>query len=134
MARELHKKKNKELYEYLCIFALNSIQEYFNKFSKEFMNKNYDILHNFAKSLYIDERCIDNNSNFETNQYEEYILIKSSKNYSEYLLNKNIMQNINSLNNINNYNNNWLRLFGINISKKYLVIVIFGIKISIKLK
>ena len=44
------------------------------------------------------------------------------------------MQNINSLNNINNYNNNWLRLFGINISKKYLVIVIFGIKISIKLK
>ena len=71
----------------------------------------------------------------------EYLLIKTNEDYNKYLLNKMVFNKINILENkIDDLkddikkSDNWFRLFGINNSKDCLIIIIFGIKISIKKK
>ena len=80
--------------------------------------------------------------------YEEYVIIKNNNTYEKYSLNKIIYNDINNLEyriNELKYNiyslqenvkkfDNWFRLFGINNSKDCLIIIVFGIKISIKKK
>ena len=84
---------------------------------------------------------MNKNIDFETEKYNKYILIKSSEDYGKYLLNKTIFDNLKYLDyeichlkeNIKK-SDNWFRLFGINNSKDCLIIIVFGIKISIKKK
>ena len=60
--------------------------------------------------------------------YNEYVEIKASDTYYKYLLFKRTRE----LNNEIYYEKNWFRLFGINNLDEYLVIILFGIKLSIK--
>lgn len=134
---ELFKKNRENMLNELYIFIFGSIIENFGKSSIEFINDNYLVLKKFVDKIYIDKKYLNNDIYFETTKYNEYILIKSSKDYSEYLLNKRIFDRIENLENkISNIekNTNWFRLFGINNSKDCLIIIVFGIKISIKKK
>ena len=138
---ELFKVSRIDILNELYIFIFGSIIEHFEKSSIEFINDNYLILKKFVEKIYIDEKYLNKNIDFETEKYNKYILIKSSEDYGKYLLNKTIFDNLKYLDyeichlkeNIKK-SDNWFRLFGINNSKDCLIIIVFGIKISIKKK
>ena len=97
--------------------------------SEEVKEKYYQYLYNFAKNIVLNYNYFDNNNKYK---YDEYILIRANKTYSEYLFNKILFDKINNFEYSTRKAYNWFRLFGINNTKEYLVIVLFGIKISIK--
>ncbi|AFR69392.1 glycosyltransferase/CDP-glycerol:poly(glycerophosphate) glycerophosphotransferase [Brachyspira pilosicoli B2904] len=106
--------------------------------SKSLQEEFYPHLYNFAKNIILSCDDFDYKNQYK---YDEYILIKSNENYNKYLLNKRIFDRINDLEyKINNLKedikkaDNWFRLFGINNSKDSLILILFGIKISIKKK
>ncbi|WP_281815655.1 glycosyltransferase family 2 protein [Brachyspira pilosicoli] len=106
--------------------------------SKSLQEEFYPHLYNFAKNIILSCDDFDYKNQYK---YDEYILIKSNENYNKYLLNKRIFDRINDLeykiNNLKEYikkADNWFRLFGINNSKDSLILILFGIKISIKKK
>ena len=101
----------------------------------------YKDIFKFSNFIKIDYQFIDKKSYYEQYIYSEYCSIIASNNYGEYLLNKRIFDRINDLEyKINNLKedikkaDNWFRLFGINNSKDCLILILFGIKISIKKK
>ena len=89
---------------------------------------NYIHIHNFFKQIFVNYKLINFKNKFKKMLYEEYIEIKTSDTYDKYLL----FNRIRELNNEINYEKNWFKLFGINNSDNHLVIILFGIKLSIK--
>ncbi|WP_157146716.1 glycosyltransferase family 2 protein [Brachyspira pilosicoli] len=123
----LYCKQNNPKYLYdLYIILWNIVVEIFINSNNSFTI--YNKLYEYANELDIKE-----NPNY--NEYMEYLLIKTNEDYNKYLLNKMVFNKINILEdriyNIEK-NTNWFRLFGINNSKDCLIIILFGIKISIK--
>ncbi|MEI0612236.1 glycosyltransferase family 2 protein [Brachyspira pilosicoli] len=112
------------------------INFYFSS-NEETKREVYKDIFDFANFIKIDYQFINKKSYYEQYIYDEYCSVMASNNYNEYLLNKRIFDRIENLENkISNIekNTNWFRLFGINNSKDYLVIILFGMKISIKKK
>ena len=117
----------------------------FNISSEIVREEYYPYLYSFVKNIQLFKESFDD---FNKYKYDEYILIKSNETYNKYLLNKRIFERINNLENkINDLKydicnlkedikktDNWFRLFGINNSKDCLILILFGIKISIKKK
>ena len=116
------------------------INFYFSS-NEETRREVYKDIFDFANFIKIDYQFINKKSYYEQYIYDEYCSVMASNNYNEYLLNKRIFDRINNLetkiNNLKEYakkSDNWFRLFGINNSKDCLIIILFGIKISIKKK
>lgn len=144
----LFEKEDNSSLDILYINIIDSMLYCFNKFSVKNMSIQYHMLHDFIKDMYIDNNKIDMKSERNAKYYLEYILLKSSEDYNKYILDKIIFDNFKYLeykiddlkNEINNLKedirkaDNWFRLFGINNSKDCLIIIVFGIKISIKKK
>ncbi|WP_278846802.1 glycosyltransferase family 2 protein [Brachyspira pilosicoli] len=93
-----------------------------------YQEDNYIHIHNFFKQIFIDYRFLNLKNRFKRMLYNEYVEIKASDTYYKYLLFKRTRE----LNNEIYYEKNWFRLFGINNLDEYLVIILFGIKLSIK--
>ncbi|WP_157159381.1 glycosyltransferase family 2 protein [Brachyspira pilosicoli] len=89
---------------------------------------NYIHIHNFFKHIFVNYKLINFKNRFKKMIYDEYMEIKTSDTYDKYLL----FNRIRELNNEINYEKNWFKLFGINNSDNHLVIILFGIKLSIK--
>ena len=94
----------------------------------------YDYVHQYALSIEIDETLSDDN------HYNDYLLIRGCNNYSLYSKIINMNAEINEINNRIHYlynqlkiNSNWIKLFGIYSNNEYLIVVLFGIKITIKI-
>lgn len=137
----LFEENDNSLLDILYINIIDSVLYCFNKFSVKDMTIQYYMLHDFIKDIYIDSNKIDMKSERNAKYYLEYILLKTSEDYNKYILNKKIFDNFNNLEyKINNLKedikkaDNWFRLFGINNSKDSLILILFGIKISIKKK
>ena len=95
-----------------------------------YQEDNYIHIHNFFKQIFIDYRFLNLKNRLKRMLYNEYVEIKASDTYYKYLLFKRTRE----LNNEIYYEKNWFRLFGINNSKDSLILILFGIKISIKKK
>lgn len=93
-----------------------------------YQEDNYIHIHNFFKQIFIDYRFLNLKNRLKRMLYNEYVEIKASDTYYKYLLFKRTRE----LNNEIYYEKNWFRLFGINDLDEYLVIILFGIKLSIK--
>ncbi|WIH87456.1 glycosyltransferase family 2 protein [Brachyspira pilosicoli] len=93
-----------------------------------YQEDNYIHIHNFFKQIFIDYRFLNLKNRLKRMLYNEYVEIKASDTYYKYLLFKRTRE----LNNEIYYEKNWFRLFGINNLDEYLVIILFGIKLSIK--
>ena len=93
-----------------------------------YQEDNYIHIHNFFKQIFIDYRFLNLKNRLKKMLYNEYVEIKASDTYYKYLLFKRTRE----LNNEIYYEKNWFRLFGINNLDEYLVIILFGIKLSIK--
>ena len=115
---------------YLKIFvpALNFYSASSQKTKRELYQKFYD----FVQELDIEESKINKKSTFENYVFNEYLSIKISKTYDEYLFNSRLLNKLDCIDRESYKSNNWFRLFGINNTKEYLIIILFGIKISIK--
>ncbi|WP_157151026.1 glycosyltransferase family A protein [Brachyspira sp. SAP_772] len=128
----LFKKNDDKLLDLLYINIIDSILYCFNKLSIKNMSIKYYILHDFVKDMHIDYNKIDTTLERNTKYYLEYISLKTSENYDQYLFNKTALYKVNNCECNIKKTNNWFRFFGINNSKDYLVIILFGIKICIK--
>ncbi|MEI0561359.1 glycosyltransferase family 2 protein [Brachyspira pilosicoli] len=93
-----------------------------------YQEDNYIHIHNFFKHIFIDYRFLNLKNRLKRMLYNEYVEIKVSDTYYKYLLFKRTRE----LNNEIYYEKNWFRLFGINNLDEYLVIILFGMKLSIK--
>lgn len=140
--------KNSDLVKYLFHYLWNSI---FYRYSSYYNKKEiYKYIHEFLKSLdeldislitweeayynYILIKLIDD--------YEEYVFIYGLLNnllnkinngvYKEKILNDRINDLYNKVEELNNKNIGKIKLFGICRDKKYLTIILFGIKITFK--
>ena len=127
--------KNNYNLNQLLIFIISSISIYFfERSSFNFIRNNYSTLFDFINSIDINEKYLNKNSIFEKEQYDQYLCIKNNDNYYDYTIEK-LSKKINyletELSNLK-FHNNWFRLFGINNSKNYLILIIFGFKISLK--
>ena len=109
---------------YKCWLEINHLYAESN-YSTEF----YPYIHKFTKDIKLDTNVTKNIIG-----YDRYLLIKGHSDYNSYLKYKFISDKINLLENKLNYNNNWVGLFGINLDKDYIILVILGIKFSIKIK
>ncbi|WP_281815661.1 glycosyltransferase family 2 protein [Brachyspira pilosicoli] len=115
---------------YLKVFVptLNFYFASSQKTKRELYQKIYD----FVQELDIDKSKINKKSSFENDVFNEYLSIKISKTYDEYLFNSHLLNRVKYIEKEVYSSNNWFRLFGINNTKEYLTIILFGIKISIK--
>lgn len=115
---------------YLKVFvpALNFYSASSQKTKRELYNKFYD----FVQELDIDESKINKKNSYENDVFNEYLSIKKSNTYDEYLFNSHLLNRVRYIEKEVHSSNNWFRLFGINDTKEYLTIILFGIKISIK--
>ncbi|WP_198295004.1 glycosyltransferase family 2 protein [Brachyspira pilosicoli] len=115
---------------YLKVFVptLNFYFASSQKTKRELYQKIYD----FVQELNIDKSKINKKSSFENDVFNEYLSIKISKTYDEYLFNSHLLNRVKYIEKEVYSSNNWFRLFGINNTKEYLTIILFGIKISIK--
>lgn len=140
--------KNSELVKYLSPYLWNSIFYRYNIFYNK--KEIYKYIHEYLKSLgefdislitweeafynYILIKLIDD--------YDKYILIYGILNnllnkinngvYKEKVLNDRINDLYNKIGELNNKNIDKVKLFGIYKNKKYLIIILFGIKITFK--
>ena len=129
-----YKEKNNILYlKYLYMTIWEDIYMLFGQ--SLYSSKFYDHIISIINEFELDKNIV------EKYLYDEFIMIKNNDTYEKYSLNKIIYNNINNLETkINNLkedikkSDNWFRLFGINNSKDCLIIILFGIKISIKKK
>lgn len=96
-----------------------------------FLNKEeaFIHIHNFYNKVQI-------NKDFTNDYlYYNYMLIKISSNYDNYLFFMNFYEDITKrIENVKNDNEKWFRLFGICKSKRYIKIVVFGITFTVKFK
>lgn len=115
---------------YLKVFvpALNFYSASSQKTKRELYNKFYD----FVQELDIDESKINKKNSYENDVFNEYLSIKKSNTYDEYLFNSHLLNRVRYIEKEVHSSNNWFILFGINDTKEYLTIILFGIKISIK--
>lgn len=115
---------------YLKVFipTLNFYSASSQKTKRELYNKFYD----FVQELDIDESKINKKNSYENDVFNEYLSIKKSNTYDEYLFNSHLLNRVRYIEKEVHSSNNWFRLFGINDTKEYLTIILFGIKISIK--
>ncbi|WP_157159380.1 glycosyltransferase family 2 protein [Brachyspira pilosicoli] len=99
----------------------------FNISSEIIKEEYYPYLYNFAKSINLIDKNFDNTNKYK---YDEYVLIRGNDTYDKYLLNKVIFDKFDNLDKkILNLNNKFFSITKIN---GYLIIYLFGIKISIK--
>ena len=127
--------KNNYNLNQLLIFIISSISIYFfERSSFNFIRNNYSTLFDFINSIDINEKYLNKNSIFEKEQYDQYLCIKNNDNYYDYTIEK-LSKKINyletELSNLK-FHNNWFRLFGINNSKNYLILIIFLFKNKLK--
>lgn len=101
-----------------------------SSFSDKF--KLFDYIKSFSKKIFIDPKFVNMESTYEYSRYIAYLIIRASENYDKYLLYTNLYSDISLIKGDINRSSNWFRLFGINNTKEYLTIILFGIKISIK--
>ncbi|WP_157146718.1 glycosyltransferase family 2 protein [Brachyspira pilosicoli] len=92
----------------------------------------YNDIREFAKKLIIKDHQINKMNIFEVQAFNQYLALISTNNYYDFLFKLHILNKINNIEKELNHSNNWFRLFGINNTKEYLTIILFGIKISIK--
>ena len=119
-----------ELYPKICA----NLIECFLHSTDENKIISYNEVNKFMNNLFIDESIIDKKLEYYNIMYNNYVLIRCNATYYDYITNKSILDRIELLEKKLNYNNNWIRLFGININKDYIILVILGIKFSIKIK
>lgn len=120
------KEKTPDLLNYLYIRIYELMISKFHQ--NIYQEDNYIHIHNFFKQIFIDYRFLNLKNRLKRMLYNEYVEIKVSDTYYKYLLFKRTRE----LNNEIYYEKNWFRLFGINNLDEYLVIILFGIKLSIK--
>lgn len=115
---------------YLKVFvpALN----FYSASSQTTKRELYQKFHDFVKQLSIEEYKINKKNGFENYAFNQYLAIKKSLTYDEYIFNSYLLNKLTYIEKESNSYSNWFRLFGINNTKEYLTIVLFGIKISIK--
>ncbi|WP_455145936.1 glycosyltransferase family 2 protein [Brachyspira pilosicoli] len=125
-------KRRIDLLPFLYNRTCRIILETFNK--TIYKEENYEIIYNFIEEI---SKNIDFIKLVEKSYYyRDYLCILSSSKYKNYALINILLEDINNLKyklNELEYNiNNKFRLFHIENKTKYIIITIFGIKISIK--
>ena len=132
-------KNNYESFLYNSLFIIKVWHPPFYLFSISNMKNQeefYPYIYKFSNSIYLEYK--PNYNSDEKIEYEEYILIRGSKTYNEYLFNKHNLNLNKSIHKrfdlLQQSNINRFKLFDIKNENNYLLIIILGIKISIKKK
>ncbi len=138
---KLFEKVNIRLINDLYIHILDSILFTISNISLKEGVFIFPIIKDFVSNIFIDFNLKNKSIDFYSNLEREYMLIRASTNYDNYLFNKRLLINfmtvddkLNELDNKLNMNNSWFRLFGFNKYGHYTILILFGIRIIIKNK
>ena len=121
-----------ELLDEIYLKILIPVTNFYRASSEKTKLDTYEHLKDFYKKIHIVESRINKKNDTENIDFIEYLSIKKSSNYDEYLFNSYLLNKVYYIEKESYKSNNWFRLFGINNTKEYLTIILFGIKISIK--
>ncbi|WP_157151027.1 glycosyltransferase family 2 protein [Brachyspira sp. SAP_772] len=121
-----------ELLDEIYLKILIPITNFYRASSEKTKLDAYESLKDFYKKIHVEENKINKKNDTENIDFIEYLSIKKSKNYDEYLFNSYLLNKVYHVEKETCRSNNWFRLFGINNTKECITIVLFGIKIIIK--
>ena len=131
-ALNYYKENYPELLEEIYLKVLVPAANFYRASSEKIKLDTYEYLKDFYNKIYVEESRINSKNDTENIDFIQYLSIKKSKNFDEYLFNTHILNKVYYIGKEIYNSNNWFRLFGINNTKEYLTIILFGIKISIK--
>ena len=131
------------LFNLVSIKVYDSIFYIFNLVDTYIKRDLYIYVYKIISRMHITEEDLASEYYSYEDRYNEYCIIISSPSYDKYIVNKNIfllrseitMVN-NKINDLSSYfdSNNWVRLFGINNLENKIIIIFFGIKITLNRK